>query len=51
LLFFDQLAHGLDGLRRAITVVPADEVDLAAVDAALVVIIAKYADNDLPMAL
>ena len=37
LVFFDQLAHGLDGLWRAITVVAADEVDLAAVDAALVV--------------
>ena len=37
LLLLDQLAHHLDGLRRAIAVVATDEVDLAAVDAALVV--------------
>src|SRR5205814_8320928 len=33
----DQLAHLLDGLRRAVAVVVGDEVDLAAVDAALLV--------------
>src|SRR4051812_18825174 len=34
LLFFDQLAHLLDGTRRAVPVIEADEVDLAAIDAA-----------------
>ena len=37
LVALDQLARLLDGLRRAIGVVIGDEVDLAAVDAALVV--------------
>ncbi len=37
LVFLDQLAHHFDGLRRAVTVVAANEVDLAAVDAALLV--------------
>ena len=36
-VFLDQLAHHFDGLRRAIAVVAADEVDLAAVDAALLI--------------
>src|SRR6185437_16901343 len=34
LLLLDQLAHDLDRLRRAVAVIQADEVDLAAVDAA-----------------
>src|SRR6202030_4266081 len=34
LVLLDQLAHLLDGLRRAVAVVAADEGDLAAVDAA-----------------
>ena len=37
LVAFDQLAHLLHRLRRAVAVVVTDEVDLAAVDAALVV--------------
>ncbi len=37
LVFLDQLAHLLDGLRRTVAVVAAEKVDLAAVDAALVV--------------
>ena len=37
LILLDQLAHQFDGLRRAIAVVAGDEVDLAAVDAALLV--------------
>ena len=37
LVLLDQLAHLFDGLRRAVAVVAADEVDLAAVDAALLV--------------
>jgi hypothetical protein len=35
LLLLHQLTHHFDGLRRAVAVVAADEVDLAAVDAAL----------------
>ena len=37
LLLLDEAAHLLDGLRRAIAVVEADEVDLAAVHPALLV--------------
>src|SRR6185312_11249369 len=37
LVLLDHLAHQLDGLRRAVAVVAADEGDLAAVDAALLV--------------
>src|SRR5262249_40718678 len=37
LILLDELAYHLDGLRRAVAVVPGDEVDLAAVDAALLV--------------
>ena len=35
LIFLNHLAHQFDGLRRTVAVVAADEVDLAAVDAAL----------------
>jgi hypothetical protein len=41
LIAFDELARLLDGLRRAVAVVIADKVDLAAVDAALGVDLAK----------
>ena len=37
LILLDQLAHLFDSLRRAVAVVAADEVDLASVDAALVI--------------
>ncbi len=37
LIFLNQLAHDLDGFWRAVTLVATDEVDLAAVDAALVI--------------
>jgi hypothetical protein len=37
LVFFDHLAHKLDGFRRAVAVIAGDEVDPAAVDAALFV--------------
>ena len=37
LVLLDQLPHLLDGLRRAVAVVAADEVDLAAIDAAVLI--------------
>ena len=37
LILLDQLPHLFDGFRRAIAVVAADEIDLAAVDATLLV--------------
>jgi hypothetical protein len=37
MLLLDKLAHHFDSLRWAVAVVPADKVDLAAVDAALVI--------------
>jgi hypothetical protein len=37
MVFLDQLTHLFDGLRRAVAVVAADEVDLAAVNSALFV--------------
>ena len=37
LVLLDQLTRHFDGLRRAVAVIAADEIDLAAVDAALII--------------
>ena len=49
MILLDQLAYIFDGLRRTIGVVADDEIDLAAVDTALVIDHGEVRGFDLPM--